>query len=158
MKEIANHKPASVKIQNSDCSFTLGNDNCLRQYTAEGTCFFSQILSQLVPDINIQESTNNFIVPAKFRISAFDVSKCQGSDGVVAFKGQSVESVEIAPQQLTMGAGTELKVSWNYLTTLSPVPLDVKLRGQIEIGKFRVYLQLNILTCHFSFFSFQLIF
>ena len=136
LEEIANNKPASARVQNSDCSFTLGDDNCLRQYTAEGTCVFSQVLSQLVPDVNIEESTNNFIVPAKFRISGFDVSKCQGSDGVVAFKGESVESVELAPQQLAMGAGTELRISWNYLKTFNPDHLEVKLKGYASIGKF----------------------
>ena len=139
MKEIANNKPANARIQNSDCSFTLGDDNCLRQYTAEGTCAFSQVLSQLVPDVNIEEKTNNFIVPAKFRISAFDVSKCHGSEGLVAFKGESVESVELAPQQLTMGAGTELRIWWNYLKTLNPDHLEVNMRGQTAIGKNRVY-------------------
>ena len=137
MKEIADSIPENVKIQGSECSFKFGSGNCLRQYTAEGTCILSQVLSQLVPDINIEEGTNNFILPAKFRISALDVSTCQDNYGVVSFKGQSVESVELATQQLTMGAGTKLQLSWNYLKTFNPDALAVKLEGHTSIGKFK---------------------
>ena len=110
-------------------------DKCLRKYSASGTCAFSQILSQLVPDIDLEDATNNFIVPSKFLISKFDVSKCQEQNGVVSFKGRSVESVELVLQQLILGVETELQISWNFLQAFNPGNLEVKLKGQTSIGE-----------------------
>ena len=135
LKGIADNKPGNVRIQNSDCSFSLVEDKCLRKYTGSGTCTFSQILSQFVPDVDLEDATNNFIVPSKFLISKFDVSKCQEQDGVVSFRGRSVESVELVPQHLALGGETELEVSWNFLEVFNPANLEVKLKGLTSVGK-----------------------
>ena len=135
LKEIADATPETVKIQSSECSFNSNNDDCLRHYASEGICAFSQVLSQLVPDLSIEDATNNFIVPEKFQISGFDMSKCQDDNGIVTFKGKSLESVELVPQQLTLGAETELQISWNFLKPINPEALEVKLKGQTSIGE-----------------------
>ena len=135
MKEIADTKPETVKIQSSECSFNLDNDDCLRRYTSEGVCALKQVLSQLVPDFDIGEVTNDFIVPDKFQVSGFDVSKCQDDNGVVTFKGKSLESVELVPQKLTLGAETKLELSWHFLKPINLEALEVKLKGKTAIGE-----------------------
>ena len=135
MKEIADTKPETVKIQSSECSFNLDNDDCLRHYTSEGVCALKQVLSQLVPDLDIGDATNDFIVPDKFQVSGFDVSKCQDDNGVVTFKGKSLESVELVPQKLTLGAETKLELSWHFLKPINLEALEVKLKGNTAIGE-----------------------
>ena len=95
------------------------------------------VSSQLFPDVNLEESTSGFIVPAKFEVGIIDVFTCQGNqkDGMVAFLATSVESVELAPQQLTLGADTRLRISWNTLRQFDPLKVEVKLKGVTSLGQ-----------------------
>ena len=136
LKQIADNELRTVNIQNSDCSFMQEEGDCLKRYNAKGTCTLSQILSQLVPNVNMEESTKNFIVPAKFRLLNFDLSRCGGESDFVIMKGTSMESVELVPQQLTLGVGTELHLSWDFVHDFNPSKLEVKLNGQTSIGEY----------------------
>ena len=66
-----------------------------------------------------------------------EIFACEGDakNGMVSFVARSVESVELVPQQLTLGAETRLKLSWNTLETFNPEKLEVKLKGFTSIGK-----------------------
>ena len=103
-------------------------------------------MSQLVPNVNMEESTKNFIVPAKFRLLNFDLSRCDGESDFVIMKGTSVESVELVPQQLTLGVGTELHLSWDFVHDFNPSKLEVKLKGQTSIGEFSTCIFAVIIT------------
>ena len=95
------------------------------------------MVSQLFPLVNIEDSTNRFIVPSKFEVGRIDIFVCSyhPKHGIVTFVAKSTESVEIAPQKLTLGANTRLKLSWNVLNAFDPEKLEVKLNGFTSIGK-----------------------
>ena len=97
-----------------------------------------RVLSQLFPDVNIEDSTNKFIVPAKFEVRKFRIFVCpkDPKNGIVMFFTKSVESVELVPQHLTLGAETRLRISWNFLTKFDPEKLEVNLKGFTSIGEF----------------------
>ena len=136
-KEVVTNGPASFKISGAGCTFNKDQDGCPKTYKAEGTCHLSSVSSQLFPDVNIEDSTNKFIVPAKFQVGRIEVFACDGNakNGMVSFVANSVESVELVPQQLTLGVNTRLKLSWNTLETFNPEKLEVKLKGFTSIGK-----------------------
>ena len=96
----------------------------------------SLLLSQLFPDVNIEDSTNKFIVPAKFDVRRIDIFACPNNpkNGRITFFAKSVESVELVPQYLTLGAETRMQFSWNTLGRFDPQKLEVKLRGFTSIG------------------------
>ena len=127
----------SFKIASSDCVFTRINDGCSFKYKADGTCSLLSVISQLFPRVNVEESTDKFIVPAKFNVGRIEVFVCPDhpSHGNVSFVTTSSESVEIALRQLTLGANTRLKLSWNFLNAFDPEKLEVKLSGFTSIGK-----------------------
>ena len=137
-QELKSSKPASFKIGGSDCTFTKEGDDCPIKYKAKGTCNLHTVASQLFPDVNLEESTNKFIVPAKFDVNRLEMFACQSNpkDGMVSFVAKSVESVELAPQKLTLGAETRLRISWDTEKKFDPEKLEVKLKGFTSIGKF----------------------
>ena len=124
-------------IENSDCHFEMPLEGCPNLYGARGTCTLSTVLSQLFPDVDIADSTNNFIVPAKYQVARIESYSCQrgSKNGIVTFVADSVESVELVPQKLTLGAETSLKLSWNILHDFKPEKLGVELDGLTSIGE-----------------------
>ena len=136
-QEIKSSKPVSFKIAGTDCSFRKTGNDCPMSYRAKGSCNLNTVSSQLFPDVNLEEGTDGFISPAKFEVRRIDIFACQGNqkDGVVSFFAKSVESVELAPQQLTLGANTRVVISWNALGQFDPQKLEVKLKGFTSVGK-----------------------
>ena len=110
------------------------------------------VSQQLFPDVNLEESTNKFIAPAKFTVERIEVFACEDNakNGIVSFVGKSSESVELVPQQLTLGAETRLRISWSTLKDFDPEKLEVKLDGFTSIGMIQVYLKLGILLISFT--------
>ena len=137
----------SFKIAGSDCSFTRINDDCPFTYKADGTCSLLSVVSQLFPSVNVEESTNKFIAPVKFRVGRIEVFACSQNpkNGIVTFVAKSTESVEMAPQKLTLGANTRLKLSWNVLNAFDPEKLEVKLNGFTSIGKIILFFLIDML-------------
>ena len=84
----------------------------------------------------MEDSTNRFIVPAKYNVGRVEVFVCPGNlrNGIVSFVAKSTESVELVPQQLSLGADTRLRLSWETLIKFNPERLEVKLRGLTSIG------------------------
>ena len=148
--EIIAAKPPSFKIGGTDCSFTKESDDCPIKYKAKGTCNLHIVSTQLFPNINLEESTNRFIVTAKFETARLEIFACQGNpkDGMVSFVAKSVESVELVPQQLTLGAEARLKVSWSTLAIFDPKKLEVKVRGFTSIGQFSIIVSQNLYIYH----------
>ena len=142
-QELQSKKPDSFNIANTDCSFKKQVNGCPVKYKARGTCNFDAVTSQLFPDVNLEESTNRFIVPAKFEVNGLDIFDCQGNqqNGMVSFLAYSVESVELVTQQLTLGVETGMKISWNTLTAFDPEKLEVRMKGSTSIG------MLTLATC-----------
>ena len=110
------------------------------------------VSQQLFPDVNLEESTNKFIAPAKSTVERIEVFACEDNakNGIVSFVGKSSESVELVPQQLTLGAETRLRISWSTLKDFDPEKLEVKLDGFTSIGMIQVYLKLGILLISFT--------
>ena len=130
-------KPENFKISSSECSFEKKKGDCPVKYKSQGTCNLNSVLSQLFPDVNIEDSTNKFIVPAKFQVARIDIFACGGNPktGMVRFIAKSVESVELVPQKLTLGVDTRLSLSWNAMQKYQPEKLEVRLKGFTSIGK-----------------------
>ena len=133
--EIIAAKPARFKV--GGCSFAKSGNGCPIKYNAVGTCNLHTTSSQLFPRVDLEDSTNRFIIPAKFEVKRLEIYDCQGNpkDGMVSFVAKSMESVELAPQQLTLGAETRLRISWNYLAAFDPKKLEVKVRGFTSVGQ-----------------------
>ena len=138
--------PRSFKIAGSDCSFIRVNDDCPFKYKGNGTCSLLSVVSQLFPGVNVEESTDKFIVPAKFNVARIEIFSCSDhpNHGIVSFVTRSTESVEIVPQQLTLGANTRLRLSWNFLNAFDPEKLEVKLSGFTSIGKIILFFLIDI--------------
>ena len=99
-------------------------------------CTLSRVLSQLFPDVDIAESTNNFIVPAKYQVARIESYSCQQGprNNFVTFVARSAESVELVPQKLTLSASTRLKLSWKVMERFQPEKIEVKLIGYTSVG------------------------
>ena len=115
---------------------TKTESTCPIKYSSKDTCNLHFVLHQLFPDVNLEESTNKFIAPAKFSVERIEVFDCENNaeKGIVSIVGKSSESVELVPQQLTLGAETRLRISWSTLTNFDPEKLEVKLDGFTSIG------------------------
>ena len=142
--------PQSFKIGGTDCTFTKKEGECPVKYKAKGTCSLYSISRQLFPDINLEESTNKFIIPAKFNAKRIEIYACPQNpkNGIFTIAAKSTESVELAPQRLTLGAETRLKLSWSTLVKFDPQKLEVKLNGFTSIGK-----SPDLLSCYFNSIS-----
>ena len=140
--------PDSFKIGGTDCTFTKAGSKCTVKYKGKGTCSLYSLSQQLFPDINLEESTSRFIVPAKFNAKRIDIFTCPKSrkNGIFSIKAKSTESVELAPHRLTLGAGTKLKISWNTLSEFDPNKLEVKLNGFTSIGEVATFLAHALLS------------
>ena len=134
--------PQSFKIGGTDCTFTKIESECPVKYNAKGTCSLYSSSQQLFPDINLESSTNTFIIPAKFNAKRIEIYSCPRNpkNGVFSIAAKSTESVELAPQRLTLGAETKLTITWNTLATFDPNKLEVKLEGYTSIGKNATFL------------------
>ena len=129
--------PQSFKIGGTDCTFTKIESECPVKYKGKGTCSLHSLSQQLFPDINVEESTSKLIVPAKFNAKGIEIFACPQNpkNGVFSIAAKSIESVELAPQRLTLGAETQLTISWNTLIAFDPKTLEVKLDGFTSIGR-----------------------
>ena len=128
---------SGFKVAGSKCTFTRINDDCPLKYKGKGDCNLYSLSSQLFPDVSLENSTNKFIVPTKFNVGSFEAFACSNHprSDIVSFVAKSTESIEIAPQRMTLGAETRLEISWNFVTTFSPEKLEVKLSGFTSVGK-----------------------
>ena len=145
--------PQSFKIGGTDCTFTKIESDCPVKYKGKGTCSLYSLSQQLFPDINLEESTSRFIVPAKFNTKRIEIFACPKNpkNGIFTVRARSTESVEIAPQKLTLGAETRLKLSWSTLVKFDPQKLEVKLDGFTSIGESSGFLSYCISISHVPF-------
>lgn len=134
MQDILEAKPKAFKI--AECSFKRQEPTCILKYAAQGICPLNTILSQLVPNVDIADSTSKFIIPEEFYTRRIEIDACaKSSDGIVTFVCKSSESIELVPQRLTLAAETRLKLSWNAKQDFQPEKLSVKLNGFTSIGE-----------------------
>ena len=148
-----NNPPDGFKVAGIECTFSRSsNEACPIRYKAQGICSLYSVSQQLFSDINLEISTNKFIVPTKFNVGRVEVFVCPGNprNGIVSFVAKSTESVELVPQQLSLGADTRLRLSWETLIKFNPERLEVKLRGSTSIGIITIINEIFIYGVHFS--------
>ena len=132
---------ASVKIQNTDCTYSRkGGNKCETTYAASsGLCSMKIVIAQLFPGVSLLDITHKFINPEKFDARRFKVNKCSGNKfETIAFKAKSLESVELAPQHMTLAAETDLTIRWKYKEEVKIESLQIALRGMTSVGKFYI--------------------